>query len=289
MPLKRLQDHRARSDHRVICLRAHACDRAQARFFGETSMHGVQHVTDDECPIGDNHPLRRLCWFMVVVIAFVCLSIFIQERVDYYYSYPIATATSMETEGAIFPHITLCSISPISVQKMTKAGVVHKPPQQYSGKDVTRFGRSFGEVVQECDYRSGGVSTNCIPANTECYLHGEFLAIPGHNVRTYTGQTAIQCKALCTRDPLCKAVDFATTRNPNTKGGNGVYATGTCVINDDPIFKYYGQAPGYQNLDYYAKTPCTPAQKKMSASSRRDTKMTSCLFPLLVSLFFPKP
>ena len=61
MPLKRLQDHRARSDHRVICLRAHACDRAQARFFGETSMHGVQHVTDDECPIGDNHPLRRLC------------------------------------------------------------------------------------------------------------------------------------------------------------------------------------------------------------------------------------
>ena len=55
------------------------------------------------------------------------------------------------------------------------------------------------------------------------------------------------------------------------------------------IFKYYGQAPGYQNLDYYAKTPCTPAQKKMSASSRRDTKMTSCLFPLLVSLFFPKP
>ena len=36
------------------------------------------------------------------------------------------------------------------------------------------------------------------------------------------------------------------------------------------IFKYYGQAPGYQNLDYYAKTPCTPAQKKMSASRRRD-------------------
>ena len=23
-------------------------------------MHGVQHVTDDECPIGANHPLRRL-------------------------------------------------------------------------------------------------------------------------------------------------------------------------------------------------------------------------------------
>ena len=87
----------------------------------------------------------------------------------------------------------------------------------------------------------------------QCYTHNMGSAIPGNNMDTTTGKTAVECQMECNANPLCQGVDYATSRSA---GSSIIYDAGTCVTNSASRSTDHSTSDGYMNLDSYVKVEC---------------------------------
>ena len=99
------------------------------------------------------------------------------------------------------------------------------------------------------------------------YTHKVGYLIPGMNIKKYTAKSAPECKALCSAEPKCKAIDYATTRPAGT---TTVYPAGACVLNNGARTQDCSNTDGYKNLDVYIKDMCSASSygKWMSPAIR---------------------
>ena len=98
------------------------------------------------------------------------------------------------------------------------------------------------------------MSSQSIYFYQEQYTHHVGAAIPGNNIATFENKSDVECKALCTADKNCLAIELATARDA---GSSTKYQSGTCILQSSNAYEDWSKKNGYKNLDVYVKTGST--------------------------------
>jgi len=111
----------------------------------------------------------------------------------------------------------------------------------------------WGECTSVCRRETVSESVECR------YERQQQAAIPGYNIKKFTGMTVQGCQDICSDNGDCKAVEFATQRDAGgSMNESPFYVAGTCLLQstDEGVMP---PANRYKNLDLYIKYSCKPA------------------------------
>ncbi|XP_033112434.1 acid-sensing ion channel 4-A-like [Anneissia japonica] len=160
-------------------IRGGCCGKNFDVFSGETSFHGLKHIS------GENNNSRRIAWIIILVLAFCCLSYQINLSVLKFFEYPTNTKLNYVTKREIsFPKVTVCNINMFRIDQVTAE--IGGFTKFYEGG--LNYLRSLApEIGIISSNRTGNGNGGCVKLTNTTYLGGtnlqEFISHSGHKIK----------------------------------------------------------------------------------------------------------